>query len=68
MTIHINKQLNGAEHVELNRENFPRLYDGNIRVRNISIIDNGDTLDIQTIYHADELRAAILEHLRTKYQ
>ena len=68
MTIYINKQLNGTEYVELTRENFPRLYDGNIRVRNISIIDNGDTLDIQTIYHPDELHNAIIEHLRTKYQ
>ena len=68
MKIRINKQLDGKTSAEITPKNFPRLFDGAQRIRNISIIELENTIDIQTIYHPDEIKKAITEYLRTLYR
>lgn len=66
--IYINKQLNSQTAVEATPQNFPRLYDGAQRVRDISIIEYENSIDIQTILNAAEIRAEIAAFLRRKHQ
>ena len=66
--LYINKQLNGKTETQVNAENFPRLFDGAQRVRDISIIETPDGVDIQTILNAGEILAEICAFLRRKYQ
>lgn len=66
--LRINMQLEGVANVELTPENFPRLFSGSYRVRDISIISTDDGIDIQTILNADEIKTAIIKFLRKQYQ
>lgn len=66
--IYINKQIGSKKEVTLNAENFPRLFDGSERVRDISIIETADGLDIQTVLNADEIYKRVAEFLRRTYQ
>ena len=66
--IKINEQISGKKSVTLNAENFPRLFDGLERVRDISIIETADGLDVQTVLNADEIYKAVADFLRRTYQ
>lgn len=63
--ITINKHLQGKKDIELNAETFPRLFDGGERVRDISIIETADGLDVQTILDSEQIYKAIRDFLRT---
>lgn len=63
--ITINKHLEGQTQIEVNAENFPRLFDGAQRVRDISIIETADGLDVQTILDSERIYKAIKDFLRT---
>ena len=64
MIIHINKQLEGKTSVELTSENFPRLFNGDIRVRNISIIHYDNIIDVQAVCSEMAIRMAIQDYRR----
>ena len=68
MVIHINKQLNGKTNIEITPENFPRLFDGEIRVRNISIIENENEIDVQAVTSEMHIKQSIIDFMRKKYQ
>lgn len=57
--IDINKQIEGFSEVKVSVENFPRLYDGVYRVRDISIIESENKIDIQTILNSEEILKAL---------
>lgn len=64
----INKQIEGLTNVKVTPENFPRLFDGSHRVRDISIIETDTGIDIQTILNTDGIKTAITNFLRKQYQ
>lgn len=66
--ITINKQIDDKKSVTLNAENFPRLFDGAERVRDISIIETADGLDVQTVLNSEEIYKAVADFLRRTYQ
>lgn len=66
--ITINKQLAGLISAEVTPENFPRLFDGEHRVRDISIVDEDAGIDIQTVLDADKINKAVADFLRRTYQ
>lgn len=66
--ITINKQIEGRTNVKVTPENFPRLFDGSHRVRDISIIETEKGIDIQTVLNIDEIKTAIANFLRKQYQ
>lgn len=57
--IDINKQIEGFSEVKVSFENFPRLYDGAHRVRDISIIESENKIDVQTILNSEEIIKAL---------
>ena len=66
--ITINKQIKDKTDVKVTPENFPRLFDGSHRVRDISIIETETGIDVQTILNADEIKTAIAKFLRKQFQ
>ncbi len=48
MSIRVNMQITGNEPIEVNRENFPRLFTGDKQTAEISIAYTDDGLDIQS--------------------
>lgn len=64
----INKQLAGLASAEVTPENFPRLFDGVHRVRDISIVETDAGIDIQTVLNADAINKAVVNFLRRTYQ
>ena len=48
MSIRINMQLTGNEPIEVNKENFPRLFTGDKQTAEISIVYADNGLDIQS--------------------
>ena len=48
MSIRVNMQITGNEPIEVNRENFPRLFTGDKQTAEISIVYTDDGLDIQS--------------------
>ena len=66
--IFINSQLGDKKSAELNAQNFPRLFDGQKQIRNISIIETAQGLDIQAILTPLEIEQEITQFLRNKYQ
>nr|DAK83721.1 MAG TPA: hypothetical protein [Caudoviricetes sp.] len=67
--ITINKQIEGLSAVKITPQNFPRLFDGKQRVRDISIVSNDTGLDIQTILDAEGVVKAVTDfcNSREKY-
>lgn len=66
--IAINKQLAWLTSAKVTPENFPRLFDGKHRVRDIGIIETDAGIDIQTVLDADEIRSSVADFLRRTYQ
>ena len=48
MSIRVNMQLAGNAPVEVNKENFPRLFIGDKQTREISIVYTEDGIDVQS--------------------
>lgn len=48
MSIRVNMQLTGNAPIEVNKENFPRLFTGDEQTREISIVYTEDGIDVQS--------------------
>ena len=48
MSIRVNMQITGNEPIEVNKENFPRLFTGDKQTAEISIVYADNGLDIQS--------------------
>jgi hypothetical protein len=55
MSIRVNMQLTGNEPIEVNRENFPRLFTGDQQTAEISIEYAENGLDIQSTIANDSI-------------
>lgn len=55
MSIKVNMQITGNEPAKVNKENFPRLFDGNKQVSEMSVIYTDNGIDIQTTIDSTDI-------------
>lgn len=60
MSIRVNMQITGNEPIEVNRENFPRLFTGDQQTAEISIEYTENGLDVQSTIANDNIFAKLV--------